>query len=68
MYTVVYAYIIRDFKNANYEHHGSMTISEKSLTKCLETFTTNVSIKALERTNYGYLASTRTVSVKREIE
>ena len=68
MYTVVYAYIIRDFKNLNYEYHGSMVITEKSLTKCFETFTTNVSIKALERTNYGYVSSVRTVSVNREIE
>lgn len=68
MYTVVYAYIIRDFKNTNYEYHGTMVISERSLTKCLEVFTTNVSIRALERTNYGYLASVRTVSVNRETE
>ncbi len=68
MYTVVYAYIIRDFNNVNYEYHGTMVISEKSLTRCLESFKINVTIKALERTNYGYLSSMRTVSVKREIE
>lgn len=68
MYTVVYAYIIRDFKNVNYEHHSIMTINDKSLTKCFEIFTTLVSIKALECTNYGYLASVRTVSVNRDIE
>lgn len=66
MYTVVYAYVIRDFKNTNYEHHGTMTISERSLTKCLETFITNVTIKALESTMYGYLAQARTVTVSRE--
>ena len=66
MYTVVYAYKIKDYKNMNYEYHGTMTISERSLTKCLETFTTNVSIKALECTMYGYVASARTVTVGRE--
>lgn len=68
MYTVVYAYIIRDFKNVNYELHSTMTITEKSLAKCLEIFTTNATIKALGRTSYGYIASIKTVSVNRETE
>lgn len=68
MYKVIYSYIIRDFKNVNYEYHGTMFVKEKSLTKCLEVFTTNASIKALERTNYGYLSSVRAVSVNRETE